>query len=77
VIIQTELPNFCAKWHKLDKESKAELQELFQGEDVGLLLADEYVKEMAQMFMEDTLYEPEDKKQFLDAICAFLDAHPI
>jgi len=42
-----------------------------------VLLADEYVKEMAQMFLDDTLYEPEDTKQFLDAICGFLDAHPI
>ena len=32
---------------------------------------------MAEMFIVDTLYEPEDKKAFYDAICAFLDAHPI
>lgn len=32
---------------------------------------------MATMFIEDALYEPEDKKAFLDAISAFLDAHPI
>ena len=32
---------------------------------------------MAELFIVDTLYEPEDKKAFLDAICAFLDSHPI
>ena len=63
--------------NKLDQEAKDELQALFDDEDVGELLADEYVKEMATMFIEDTLWQPEDKKQFLDAISSFIDAHPV
>ena len=76
-MIREEMDIFCAKYLKLDKESKDELQALFDDEDVGSLLADEYVKEMATMFIDDTLWNPEDKKQFLDAIVAFIDAHPV
>ena len=77
ILIQTELDNFCTKYSKLDQEAQDELQALFEDEDVGDLLADEYVKEMAEIFIADNLYEPEDQKAFLEAICAFLDAHPI
>ena len=61
-VVKNDLDLYIAKYHKLDAEAKAELQALFDDEDVEQLLADEYVKEMAGMFIQDALYDPEDRK---------------
>jgi len=40
------------------------------------LLADEYVKEMAEMFLTSFIND-EDMKNFLDAIYTFIDEHKV
>lgn len=75
-LIKQDLDIYIAKYKKLDANAKAELQELFDDEDVGELLADEYVKEMAEMFLTSFIND-EDMKNFLDAIYTFIDEHKV
>ena len=76
VLIKKDLDTYIVKYNKLDANAKAELQALFDDEDVGELLADEYVKEMAEMFLTSFINN-EDMKNFLDAIYTFIDEHPV
>ena len=75
-LVKNDLDIYIAKYNKLDANAKAELQELFDDEDVGELLADEYVKEMVDMFLTSFINH-EDMKNFLDAIYTFIDEHKV
>ena len=67
-----ELPTLSEKQKFLEKADKEELQQLLDGEDPTELCEN---KGIARMFLTD--YDEAGKKELLDKIFAFMDAHPI